>query len=179
MGAHTRFLQHIETVHQAGIADQAVEQLFEQIREMARERDAALSSIEEWKTQAEDAARRAERAARQIELWKQQVAEHIMDLDRRLKSAEQGSGVLKHRNWFLEGTLRAVYEWYENNPRQLPDTLAMLLTASLLPTQTAPSADAEPEPSFSAHPGSRRIGPPRGAPGADPDAGHRSDSPPH
>ncbi|HLL45777.1 MAG TPA: hypothetical protein VK399_03680 [Longimicrobiaceae bacterium] len=174
MGAHTRFLQHIDTVHQAGIADQAVEQLFEQIREMARERDAALSSIEEWKTQAEDAARRAERAARQIELWKQQVAEHIMDLDRRLKSAEQGSGVLKHRNWFLEGTLRAVYEWYETNPQQLPDTLAMLLTASLLPTQTAPSS-AEPEPSFPAQPGSRRIGPPRGMP----EDARRSDSPAH
>ncbi|MEW5930894.1 MAG: hypothetical protein AB1941_25815 [Gemmatimonadota bacterium] len=165
MGAHTRFLQHIETVQQASVADHAVEELFDQIREMARERDAALASIEEWKTQAEDAARRAERAARQIELWKQQVAEHIMDLDRRLKAAEQGSGVLKHRNWFLEGTLRAVYEWYETNPQQLPDTLAMLLTASLLPTQTAPSTDAEPDPAFTPHPGSRRIGPPRGASG--------------
>lgn len=165
MGAHTRFLQHIETVQQASVADHAVEELFDQIREMARERDAALASIEEWKTQAEDAARRAERAARQIELWKQQVAEHIMDLDRRLKAAEQGSGVLKHRNWFLEGTLRAVFEWYESNPQQLPDSLAMLLTASLLPTQTAPSTDAEPDSAFTPHPGSRRIGPPRGATG--------------
>lgn len=142
MGAHSRFLQHIETVQHAGVADRAVEELFEQIRLMARERDEALAAIEQWKTEAEDSARRAERAARQIETWKQQVAEHITDLDRRLDAAERGSGVLKHRNWFLEGTLKAVYEWYEANPRQLPDSLAMLLTASLLPTQVVASEDA-------------------------------------
>ncbi|HEX2188003.1 MAG TPA: hypothetical protein VHG51_03845 [Longimicrobiaceae bacterium] len=145
MGAHTRFLQHIETVQHSGVTQKAVDDLFDQIREMARERDEALAAIEQWKTEAEDSARRAERAARQIEVWKQQVAEHILDLDRRLKAAEQGSGALKHRNWFLEGTLKAVYEWYEENPRQLPDSLGMLLTASLLPTQVISSEDASLE----------------------------------
>lgn len=161
MGAYSRYRQHIDTVQQSGVADQAVEALFSQIREMARERDEALASIEAWKTQAEDAARRAERAARQIEVWKQQVAEHILDLDRRLKAAEQGSGVLRHRNWFLEGTLGAVYEWYQSNPQQLPDTLGMLLLASLLPTREAGPGDAAPEPPFGAVREERHLAPPQ------------------
>ena len=173
MGAHSRFLQHIETVQGSGVADRAVEDLFAQIREMARERDEALASIEQWKTEAEDSARRAERAARQIELWKQQVAEHITDLDRRLKAAEQGSGVLKHRNWFLEGTLKAVYEWYEANPQQLPESLAMLLTASLLPTQAAPSHDAPLPVREEFHLGPARD---RLAPSPDPEPGRRREA---